>query len=230
MGPAHPVPDAVQRFFSAAPQSRDPQGFAESRWTPDQQRITPQARRAAQHPGNAGPQPPCPGRGAALLQRCSAEPGPTRFRREPMGPGSAAHHAARAARRAASGERRPERIVSRTRCSASSALLRRAGTHNNSAAADGPRISSASRRKRGAPRSIRGTPARNHRVPDAVQRFFSAAPQSRDPQAFGSGRWAPDQQRITPQARRAAKHPGNVAARPRPPKRRPASRGPWQDR
>jgi hypothetical protein len=43
------VPDAAQRLFGGAPQSRDP-----FRWTPDQQCITPQARRAALHPGNAG--------------------------------------------------------------------------------------------------------------------------------------------------------------------------------
>jgi hypothetical protein len=52
----HHVPDAVQRLFSDAPQSRDlPR---RPRWAPDQQRITPHARRAAQHPGHVGRQPP----------------------------------------------------------------------------------------------------------------------------------------------------------------------------
>src|ERR1700722_10891223 len=47
-------PDAVQRLFSAAPQSRDPQTFCDLvRWTPDQQRTAPQERRAALRPGNA---------------------------------------------------------------------------------------------------------------------------------------------------------------------------------
>jgi ClpX C4-type zinc finger protein len=36
--------------LDGAPQSRDPWRLI---WTPDQQRITPLARRAAQHPGNA---------------------------------------------------------------------------------------------------------------------------------------------------------------------------------
>jgi hypothetical protein len=36
-----------------------------------------------------------------------------------------------------------------------------------------------------------------HRVPDAVQRLFGAAPQSRDPLAVKIG-WTPDQQRTTP--------------------------------
>ena len=48
------VPDAVQRLFSGAPQSRDLQGTT---WTPDQQRTTPQEPRTAQHPGNAVKQP-----------------------------------------------------------------------------------------------------------------------------------------------------------------------------
>jgi len=48
------VPDAVQRLFGGAPQSRDPKAMMTmlARWTPDQQRTTPQERRAAQHPGN----------------------------------------------------------------------------------------------------------------------------------------------------------------------------------
>src|SRR5258706_7070719 len=39
----------------------------------------------------------CPGRGAASLRRCTAEPGPRRDQRT-MGPGSAAHHAATSTR------------------------------------------------------------------------------------------------------------------------------------
>jgi ribosome-associated protein len=42
----------VQRLFGVAPQSRDPH-FLSPRWTPDQQRTTPQERRVALHPGHA---------------------------------------------------------------------------------------------------------------------------------------------------------------------------------
>jgi hypothetical protein len=44
------VPDAVQRLFGGAPQSREP---TKHHVDPDQQRTTPQERRTAQHPGNA---------------------------------------------------------------------------------------------------------------------------------------------------------------------------------
>ena len=53
------VPDAVQprrcvaSSGNAAPQSRDPLQNHHSVWTPAQQCTTPQARRAALHPGNA---------------------------------------------------------------------------------------------------------------------------------------------------------------------------------
>src|SRR6516165_2131597 len=36
--------------------------------------------------------PSCRGRGAAPLERCAAEPGPTQAPKTIMGPGSAAHH------------------------------------------------------------------------------------------------------------------------------------------
>src|ERR1700730_6347274 len=56
----------------------------------------------------------CPGRGAAL-SRCSAEPGPI-FPQRFVGPGLAAHHAAKAARCAASGAR--GLVLSRVLCDA----------------------------------------------------------------------------------------------------------------
>jgi hypothetical protein len=43
------VPDAVQRFFSDAPQSRNHNLRTERGWTPDQQRHR---KSAAQHPGH----------------------------------------------------------------------------------------------------------------------------------------------------------------------------------
>src|SRR5450631_950574 len=43
------VPDAAQRAWRC---SAEP-GPTDIAWTPDQQRTTPQVRRAAQHPGNA---------------------------------------------------------------------------------------------------------------------------------------------------------------------------------
>src|SRR5713226_131986 len=86
------VPDAVQRFFSAAAQSRDPY-----RHLRDGPRLSSAPLRAALRPGNAVAPPEvyqtclmkecgespflsCSGRSAALLQRCSAEPGPTAVR------------------------------------------------------------------------------------------------------------------------------------------------------
>ena len=42
------VPDAVQRLLAV----RRRAGTHSRAWTPDQQRTTPQERRAAQHPGN----------------------------------------------------------------------------------------------------------------------------------------------------------------------------------
>jgi len=88
----------------------------EARWTPDQQRTTPQARRVAQHPGNAdsavGWAPrSCPGRDAACNAASQSRDLFVRPRSK-MDPGSAAHHAASAARCAASGER-GQRIVGR---------------------------------------------------------------------------------------------------------------------
>jgi len=47
-----------------------------------------------------------------------------------------------------------------------------------------------------------------HRVPDAVQRSSSCSAEP-GPKIFG-GPWTPDQQRTTPQERRAALHPGHT--------------------
>jgi len=47
----------------------------------------------------------CPGRGAALPQRCTAEPGPITPAPRLLGPGSAAHHSANAPCCAAHGTR-----------------------------------------------------------------------------------------------------------------------------
>src|SRR5229473_725404 len=65
-------------------------------WTPDQQRTTPQARRAAQHPGNGGVPSTVPRVPDAVQRssRCSAEPGPIQTP-STMDPGPAAHHAAK---------------------------------------------------------------------------------------------------------------------------------------
>jgi hypothetical protein len=106
--------------------------------------------------------------------RRAAEPGPV-IRQKWMGPGSAAHHAARAARCAASGappcDRRffagLGRLVSRTRCGASSRCAAEPGPCHT-AKVDGPRISSAPRRKSGALRCIRGTMATS-----CDRRFFA---------------------------------------------------------
>jgi hypothetical protein len=59
----------------AAPQSQDP-FRRQARWTPDQQRTTPQS--AAQHPGNGGVLSTVPRVPDAVQRpsRCSAEPGP----------------------------------------------------------------------------------------------------------------------------------------------------------
>jgi len=72
----------------------------------------------------------------------------------------------------------------------------------------------------GAPPGVRQLPIRrlvprinqaSSRVPDAVQ-CACAAPQIRDPWAYG-GMWIPDQQRTTPPARRAALHPRGTTSR-----------------
>src|SRR6266567_5635799 len=48
------VPDAVQRLLALLRRAGTHNRYRYG-WTPDQQRTTPQARRAAQHPGNARP-------------------------------------------------------------------------------------------------------------------------------------------------------------------------------
>jgi len=70
--------------------------------------------------------------------------------------------------------------------------------------------------------SLAGNAGGIHRVPDAVQRLFSAAPQSREPVAIHNY-MGPNQQRTTEpvlgprtartrvQGRRVAQHPGHVA-------------------